>query len=158
MPLKILIVEDDPNCAKLWARLISKRADRATDIEIARTKAEALVQLHSDIPWDLVILDPGLPDNNSDNSEGLMEMIEAARPAPVKILTAGVDESKIATAIDLSAGITMKTDINAREDFLAQLFGDSVDELIQQMRETRRRVDKLASKIDDDSHPPGSSQ
>jgi len=145
-PLRVLVIEDDDRQARLWAYLITRRSERSTIVEIARTKADAMDHLRRG-DWDLVVLDPGLPDTRLDPGAAIVEICQAAAPAPVQILTGGVDPARVERALGIVRGITNKTDIDPNVDFLEQLFGADLDEMIEAIRATRKRANAAMERI-----------
>lgn len=142
--VRVLIIEDDAAAAKLWAMLASRRTKGPMTIEVVRTKADALERLRE--PWDLVVLDPGLPDTLNDPNAAIVEIYSAAAPAPVQILTAGMDPERVTDAL-LLVGVTHKADLSSKQDFLEQLFGPRLDDMIAEVRAVRRRVDSLSDRL-----------
>lgn len=149
MPLQVLVIEDDEQHARLWTIMLTRHSKRAMHVDIVRTEADALDKLHApDSHYDLVIMDPGLPDTHDRKNEAILEVVKAATPAAVKILTGGVDTPAIAEALELTAGMFQKSDLTTQRDMLEQLFGDKLDGMIQAIREARRKVDATNAKLE----------
>jgi serine phosphatase RsbU (regulator of sigma subunit) len=85
-PLRILLVEDDPEDAFLVAELLAE-ADAPSDLKVVETLAEALPQL-SEV--DCVLLDLGLPD--ATGLEGLRMLLGSGAGVAVCVLTGLADE------------------------------------------------------------------
>jgi len=66
---KILIIEDDPLCAKMASLMLASEEER---IEIATTVEEARQLIEGQVPYDIVLSDIGLPDG--DGCEFLAEV------------------------------------------------------------------------------------
>ncbi|MBN1289308.1 MAG: PAS domain S-box protein [Actinobacteria bacterium] len=96
--LKILIVEDEPETAKLLGLLlnhkVSARSDTAFDCKSAREKL-------SESTFDLVTLDYQLPDG--DGLSLLQEILSMREPPPVVMVTGHGDERTAVEAFKLGA-------------------------------------------------------
>jgi two-component system KDP operon response regulator KdpE len=120
MPVKALVVEDDPRICKTLE--VNLRA-RGHDADVA-TSGEQALQLASSGHPDVVILDLGLP-----GIDGL-DVVRALRgwsSVPILVLSArGTEASKVA-ALDLGA-----------DDYVTKPFG--IDELFARLRALVRRA------------------
>lgn len=121
MPLKLLLIEDDPLLA---STLIETLAVENQRVERIADGGEALASLSLDHDYDLILLDLNLP-----NRSGL-EILEALRSrdrqTPVLILTARAAIEDRVKGLDLGA-----------DDYLAKPF--ALDELEARVRALLRR-------------------
>ncbi|MCW8131039.1 MAG: response regulator [Planctomycetota bacterium] len=91
MPRKVwpvLLVEDSPSDALLIAEFLNSCGERPIDLARAERLADGLA-LAGRRAFDVVLLDLSLPDNSG--LDGLRRMREAAKNAPVVILTGSAD-------------------------------------------------------------------
>lgn len=88
-PGRVLVVEDDPNMAKLLKNLLQARFD--TEVEFAEGYAEAMNRVSAE-EFDLVTIDIILPDGNGLDLVGEIAQIEKA-PAVVVVTGRGNEES-----------------------------------------------------------------
>ncbi|MCA9527172.1 MAG: diguanylate cyclase [Myxococcales bacterium] len=121
---RVLIVEDDPDDARILQRLLG-RLDRPYHCEVVQTCAQALARLQSG-SWDVVFVDHRLPDCHG---EELIPQIRDLDPGlPVAMLTGQGDET-LAVAV-MKAGAW---------DYLRK--GDLNGPLLEQtLRSLRQRV------------------
>ena len=121
--MRVLIVEDDPEVGDLLTRTV-QRASWAADL--VQTGAAALRALALD-PYDLVILDRGLPD--TDGIEVCRSWRAKGGRAPVLMLTAlGALEDRV-HGLDSGA-----------DDYLVKPF--AAEELLARLRALARRPDE----------------
>ena len=88
-PATILIVEDDPNTARLIARHLEKAG---YDVRVAHTAEDALGEIDQEVP-DLITLDIDLPDMQGDELARQLQADPLAHDIPVLILSVFVDDS-----------------------------------------------------------------
>lgn len=121
MPLKILIVDDEPNILSTVAPLLRSRG---YDVVTAVSGRGALEKVEGEKP-DLIVLDLGLPDLDG------VEVCRAVRETsnvPIVVLTARGAESDKVRALDTGA-----------DDYVTKPFG--VEELLARVRAALRRSD-----------------
>jgi DNA-binding response OmpR family regulator len=119
--MRLLAVEDDVALATALRRGLAHQG-MAVDLAHAAGEARSLLRIN---PYDVVVLDLGLPDDDGLNL--LAEMRARAHPAPVLVLTAR------GTIADRVAGLDAGAD-----DYLLKPFAFS--ELVARIRALRRRT------------------
>ena len=121
MPLRILIVDDEPNILAAVAPLLRARG---YDVLTTMSGKGALELVERDGP-DLIVLDLGLPD--IDGVE-VCRLLRDGRATPIIVLSArGAERDKVA-ALDAGA-----------DDYVTKPFG--AEELLARIRVALRRVD-----------------
>jgi two-component system, OmpR family, KDP operon response regulator KdpE len=121
MPLRILIVDDEPNILAAVAPLLRSRG---YDVLTTMSGKGALEMVEREAP-DLVVLDLGLPD--IDGVE-VCRLLRDGRATPIIVLSArGAERDKVA-ALDAGA-----------DDYVTKPFG--AEELLARIRVALRRVD-----------------
>ena len=121
MPLRILIVDDEPNILAAVAPLLRSRG---YDVLTTMSGKGALELVEREAP-DLVVLDLGLPD--IDGVE-VCRLLRDGRATPIIVLSArGAERDKVA-ALDAGA-----------DDYVTKPFG--AEELLARIRVALRRVD-----------------
>jgi two-component system KDP operon response regulator KdpE len=121
MPLRILIVDDEPNILAAIAPLLRARG---YDVLTTMSGKGALELVEREAP-DLIVLDLGLPD--IDGVE-VCRLLRDGRATPVIVLSArGAERDKVA-ALDAGA-----------DDYITKPFG--AEELLARIRVALRRVD-----------------
>lgn len=98
-PLRILLVEDNPNDVQLILAWIQRADPVGLTVQNAMTLADAL-RLLMEQSFDLTVLDLGLPD--SQGLDSLHQLQKSAPDMPVVVLTGGEDE--VLRALVLTAG------------------------------------------------------
>lgn len=98
--MKILIVEDSPELAKLIARYVR---GIAREVIVADSMAHAFSELQKADPFDIVTLDLNLPDSNIESSLGRIMEIKAQNPNCLLVVITGVIRPEEKNRI-LSAG------------------------------------------------------
>lgn len=126
--MRILVVEDDRALADLLVRTLA-RAHWAADI--ASDGRSALAALHT-VPYDLVVLDLGLPD--LDGVEVCRQWRASGGRAPILILTARGSLQHRVTGLDAGA-----------DDYLPKPF--EPDELLARLRALARREPSLQAPV-----------
>ena len=121
MPLKILIVDDEPGILAAMAPLLRARG---YDVATAMSGRAALSGVERDSP-DLVILDLGLPD--MDGVE-VCRLIRDGRAMPIIVLSARGAETDKVNALDAGA-----------DDYVTKPFG--TEELLARIRVALRRTE-----------------
>jgi PAS domain S-box-containing protein len=92
-PLRILIIEDDIVDRKLLERLLSQSTLGACDVRNADRLATALTLL-KEYPFDIVLLDLGLPDSQGMDS---VSRLQTHAPYVPIIVLSGLDDENTAT-------------------------------------------------------------
>jgi DNA-binding response OmpR family regulator len=108
-PLRILVAEDDPAVARLYAAYAQSRGHRAV---VARDGAETLVAAVAEPP-DLVLLDVGMP--KLDGRDVLRQLKQNPRTAaiPVVVVTAlGGDQNLRALLLELGAADVLEKPVD----------------------------------------------
>ena len=108
-PLSILVAEDDPAVARLYAAYAQSRGHRVT---VARDGAETLVAAVADPP-DVVMLDIGMP--KLDGRDVLKQLKANPRTAgiPVLVVTAfGGDQNLRDLLVDLGASDVLEKPVD----------------------------------------------
>lgn len=121
--MRILIVEDSPELAKIIARYVS---GLSTDIIIAESMAEADAVISRANPFDLVTLDLNLPDSRVD--ETLVKIMDIKRTNPdclLVVVTGVVRPEEEARIINSGAdGYMHKSDFMGRPGRFLQTLSD----------------------------------
>lgn len=116
---KILIVDDEP---AIWKSLAPVLLSQGYDVQIAANAAEALRQARLS-PYDVVLLDLGLPDADGKEIIGQLHALDCPS---IIILSARHLEGEKVAALDCGA-----------DDYLNKPFG--IDELLARIRVAIRR-------------------
>jgi len=99
-PLRILVAEDDPSVARLYAAYAQSRGHR---VLVAKDGAETLVTAASELP-DLVLLDIGMPKLDGRDVLKQLKANPKTRPIPVLVVTAcGGDQNLRDLLLELGA-------------------------------------------------------
>ena len=124
MPLRILLVDDEPNILGTLAPLLRTRG---YEVFTAMTGRAALEAVDREKP-DLIVLDLGLPDADGvDVCRGIRE----SRNVPIVVLSARGAEGDKVRALDVGA-----------DDYVTKPFG--AEELLARIRAALRRPDAPA--------------
>jgi len=110
-PLRILVVEDEPDIAALVAYQLAREGYR---VETASTGADALSAVHRDVP-DLVVLDRMLPGLSGDEVLRSLKRDPATRTLPVLLLTARREEEERIEGLELGADDYLTKPFSPRE-------------------------------------------
>lgn len=124
MPVRILIVDDEPNIVSTLAPLLRARGYEVYSAMSGRT---ALVALDRDKP-DLIVLDLGLPDIEGVE---MCRHIRTSSGVPILVLSARGAESDKVDALDAGA-----------DDYVTKPFG--TQEFLARVRVALRRVDSVS--------------
>lgn len=92
-PIRLLIVEDDVEDRKQLEGLLARSSHDGYEVCCADCLASAL-RLLRDHPFDLILLDPGLPDSQGMDS---VERLQAQAPDVPIIVFGGLDDESMAT-------------------------------------------------------------
>ncbi|HEY8475580.1 MAG TPA: response regulator [Chloroflexota bacterium] len=117
---RILVVDDEP---QILRSLRTSLCSRGYDVVTARHAEEALDALSRD-PFDVVILDLGLPDADGLN---VCRQVREWSQVPIIVLSVRDSERDKVTALDLGA-----------DDYLTKPFG--IEELLARIRAALRRA------------------
>ena len=99
-PLRILVAEDDPSVARLYAAYAQSRGHQ---VLVAKDGAETLVTAASELP-DLVLLDVGMPKLDGRDVLKQLKANPKTRPIPVLVITAyGGDQNLRDLLLELGA-------------------------------------------------------
>ena len=122
MPVRILVVDDEPNILATLAPLLRSRG---YDVSTAMSGRAALESVERDDP-DLIVLDLGLPD--MDGVE-VTRLVRDGRATPIVVLSARGAEGDKVRALDAGA-----------DDYVTKPFG--TEELLARVRVALRRTDQ----------------
>ena len=123
MASRILIVEDDPDIARLVSRYLDKAGFTS---EIVQSGREALESIKAKVP-DLMVLDLMLPHVDGLEVCRRVRANESTTALPIIMLTARAEESERIVGLELGA-----------DDYLAKPF--SPNELVARVRALLRRA------------------
>src|SRR5580765_555365 len=121
MPLRILVVDDEPNILATLAPLLRSRG---YEVSTAMSGRAALESVERENP-DLIVLDLGLPD--VDGVE-VTRLVRDGRSTPIVVLSARGAEGDKVLALDAGA-----------DDYVTKPFG--AEELLARVRVALRRTD-----------------
>src|SRR5687767_5531101 len=127
MPLKVLVVDDEPNILSTLAPLLRTQG---YEVSTAMSGRAAIETAERERP-DLIVLDLGLPDIDGVD---VCRTVRETMNVPIVVLSARDAEGDKVRALDLGA-----------DDYVTKPFG--AEELLARIRAALRRVD---------SPPPGS--
>lgn len=100
VPVRILLVEDNPGDARLIREMLLSRDLEDVSLDVAVDLAGALHEV-AHATFDVVVLDLGLPD--AQGLEGLARVTLAAPDAPVIVLTGNADSGLALAAVQAGA-------------------------------------------------------
>ena len=123
MPLRILVVDDEPNILATLAPLLRSRG---YDVNTAMSGHAALESVERDNP-DLIVLDLGLPDMDGVD---VTRLVRDGRSTPIVVLSARGAEGDKVRALDAGA-----------DDYVTKPFG--AEELLARVRVALRRTDPV---------------
>ena len=109
-PLRLLIVEDDPDLGNTLHEFFSKRAH---DVSLVADGAAALEEMTSLPPYDVILLDVMLPQK--DGFEVLREARKDGVDTPVIVLTAKSEDNHKLRGFDLGADDYVTKPFDAQE-------------------------------------------
>src|SRR6267142_6135300 len=121
MPVRILVVDDEPNILATLAPLLRSRG---YEVSTAMTGRGAMEAVERENP-DVVVLDLGLPD--MDGVE-VTRLVRDGRATPIVVLSARAAEGDKVRALDAGA-----------DDYVTKPFG--TEELLARIRAALRRVE-----------------
>ncbi|WP_321383315.1 response regulator transcription factor [uncultured Enterococcus sp.] len=125
---KILVIEDDVDIARNLNTLLQKHQ---YDVHLVGTQQQALALLQ-EMPFDLALIDVGLPDGNGYAVGTSIKNLETS--FPFIFLTAMDDEASVVTGLELGG-----------EDYITKPFRPM--ELISRIKTVLRRSEKDQSEI-----------
>ena len=132
-PLRILLVDDDPNFRELLALLL--RADVGADIVGHACDGAIGVQLAAELEPDFVVMDLGMP--TIDGFEATRRIVASAHEARVIVVSSSSEQDDVARAAE--AGATAYVSKDRAVDELA----GEIERLAQPARVTGRRPLRL---------------
>ncbi|MEA2549099.1 MAG: hypothetical protein QOE42_1697 [Chloroflexota bacterium] len=97
---RVLLVEDDPGFARLLREMFKEQGSADTELTHAESLRAAEEQL-AGRAFDIILLDPGLPD--SQGIDSVRRAVAAAPRVPVVVLTGRDDESLALVALQAGA-------------------------------------------------------
>jgi len=127
MPMRILIVEDDPDISELVGRYLDKAGFMTERIASGREALTAIVAR----PPELLVLDLMLPHVDGLEVCRVLRANETTASIPIIMLTARAEESERIVGLELGA-----------DDYLAKPF--SPNELVARVRALLRRAHRAA--------------
>jgi len=110
MPARLLLVEDDPAIARTVAYTLEREGLAVTHSLLL---GDARAQLRSGAPYDLLVLDVGLPDGNG--LDLLRELRHARHATPVLMLSAHGEEIDRVLGLELGADDYLPKPFSPRE-------------------------------------------
>lgn len=125
MTARILVVDDDT----LLRRTLVYQLQREGYAAIATSNSEEALVLARHNPFDLILLDIGLPDRDGLETARILQQ---EKDVPIIFLTARRNEMDIVTGLDLGA-----------EDYITKPFG--MHELLARIRLVLRRANRTSS-------------
>ena len=125
MPLKILVVDDEPNILSTVTTLLRARG---YEVATALTGQTAIEKAERDVP-DLILLDLGLPDLDGVD---VCRVVRETSSVPIVVLTARGAEGDKVRALDAGA-----------DDYVTKPFG--TEELLARVRAALRRSETSSS-------------
>lgn len=136
-PIHVLLVEDSPTDASLICRIFSlSERDGAQLIQV--DKLEDAIDLCQDVPFDVVLLDLGLPD--SDGLDTVIEFHQAEPDIPIVVLTGSNDEELALQALSQGAqDYLVKDQITSQLLIRAIRYAIERGELFKQLKDSERR-------------------
>lgn len=120
--MTIMVVEDEPSIAGLWARYLRPLAD-GVDIRMAGDLADALRQMAKLPPPDLVLLDLKMPGTTPENTLRHIADLREHNPNAVVLVITGVpDETLPEMSRRMGANdFAQKTAVNTQDALLAAI-------------------------------------
>lgn len=109
--MTVLLVDDDPNCIYLWTRML--KTLNAT-ILFSRTIEDALLQMETIPPPDVVLLDLKVPPFSADQTLLAIHAFRAKNPNLAVIAVSGMRLDEILRAIE-DSGVTVQGAISKDE-------------------------------------------
>lgn len=100
VPIKVLIVEDDPQVARFITKKMLKAGDGLYDWKHAESLGAGMGLLGSE-QFDVILLDLGLPD--SEGLDTLVRAFEKAGGVPIIVLTGMYEEETAIKAFEMGA-------------------------------------------------------
>lgn len=125
--MKILLVEDDSTLAMGIEYTLK---NEGYDIEIANTYKAAINKVENN-PYDLLILDVGLPDGNGFD---ICRNVRKTKSTPIIFLTAEDEEVNIVMGLDIGG-----------DDYITKPF--RIRELLSRIKAILRRTNSIENKI-----------
>ena len=159
--LRLLLIEDNPGDATLFERhLTAARSGSFPPATVSHTESldDAVAALAAE-PFDLVLLDLGLPDSSGletlDRYSDAVAGIEDREPVPVVVLTGLRDDATAIEAIERGAqDYLVKDDVDER--ILRRTIRYALERHAQQqeLRRQNRRLERFANVVSHDLRNP----
>jgi two-component system KDP operon response regulator KdpE len=127
MPLKILVVDDEPNILSTVTTLLRSRG---YEVATALTGQTAIEKAEREVP-DLILLDLGLPDLDGVD---VCRVVRETSSVPIVVLTARGAEGDKVRALDAGA-----------DDYVTKPFG--TEELLARVRAALRRSETSSAQV-----------
>jgi CheY-like chemotaxis protein len=151
----ILIVDDDANCAALWARVLEGTADKFL---AAHSIAEAIEKMANIPPPDLVLLDLKIPPHSAEHTLAAIQAFREYNPDLKVIAVSGMTVEEINAAIRTTGAavqaIVHKGDMDSQRNLLDAVqtllsgsrgFRDSQKVLETMQNAVKKSTDKIDS-------------
>lgn len=121
--MKILIVEDSPELARMIARYVK---GLAREVIIAQDMAHAFAELQKADPFDIVTLDLNLPDSNIESTLAQIMNIKTTQPNCLLVVVTGVvrPEEKDRIIAAGADGYMNKMDVMGKPESFLQTLRD----------------------------------
>lgn len=145
--IRLLLVEDNPGDAMLVEERLGEARSVRFSVQRAKRLGQAVEVLRSE-PFDLVLLDLGLPD--SHGTDTLARLQEAAPRVPVVILTGYEDEAMALKALRMGAqDYLVKGPIDAQLLCRSILYAIERGQILHRLKESEDRFRKVLDEMDD---------
>ena len=116
----ILIIDDDPNCTKLWERVLHGHAD---NFLTAASIEEAMIRMSTIPPPDLVLLDLKIPPYGAEHTLAAIKAFREYNPELKVIAISGMTVEEINSAIQTTGAavqaVVHKGDMDSQANLLA---------------------------------------
>jgi DNA-binding response OmpR family regulator len=113
-----LVVEDDPNVARLCVRLLGRSHFES---QIVGTAAEAVARLKSDVPLGLAYVDLGLPDGSGLDVANLARQLHPR--LPIVLATGSLGDATGAEHVRLQKPFTLDQFQAAVDEAILRQYG-----------------------------------
>ncbi|TWU51992.1 sensor histidine kinase [Rubripirellula reticaptiva] len=138
--ISILLIEDDD----IDAECVRRSLPKCTALHRASTLQSALAVL-SDMPLDLILLDPGLPDSSGVDS--FLRIRESSPELPIVVLTGFQDKELAVQIIRLGAQDYLLKDQLDERAMQALRFAVERGRLLRKLEDEQAQREQLASKL-----------
>jgi len=120
----ILIIDDDPNCAKLWERVLEGQADTFLT---ANSLEQAMERMSTIPPPDLVLLDLKIPPHGPEHTLSAIKAFREYNQDLKVIAVSGMTADEINAAVRASGatiqGVVRKGDMDSQAKLLEAVQG-----------------------------------